>query len=98
MDARVAEGAVLVARVSEGVSGGSEGDAVALAAEVASAVVAFEAKSEDLGAAQEAGVETAVGEMAGGAAIDADGGVLKGKGAAFVDVALEARLFVLEAG
>lgn len=97
MDARVAEGAVLVARVSQRVSSGGEGDAVALAAKVASAVVAFEAKGEDLGAAQEAGVETAMGEMAGGAAIDADGGVFKGEGAALVDVALEAGLFVLEA-
>lgn len=97
MDARVAEGAVLVARVSEGVGSGGEGDAIVLAAEVASAVVAFEAKGEDLGAAQEAGVEAAMGEMAGRAAIDADGGVFKGEGAPFVNVALEAGLFVLQA-
>lgn len=96
VDADVAGRAVLVFHVGHRVGGGTQGDAVAVATEVAGAVVAFQTKREDLGAPQEPGVHAAVGGVAGAAAIDANGGVFKDEGAAFVDVAFEAGFFVLE--
>lgn len=97
VDADVADGAVLVFGVGQGVGGRCLLDAISLAAKVSGAVVTLQTKRENLRALQKAGVHAAMGHVATGTAIDSYGGVLKDKGAALVNVALHTGLFVLEA-
>ncbi len=87
-------GAVLIARAAHVVRSGLQGDTVGFAAKCARAVVAFEAGGEDAGAAQKLGVGGAMRIVAGFAAVDAHGGMLKGERAALVGVALEAGLLI----
>ncbi len=91
----MATGAVVEAGVGEVVAGSLDGDSLA-GASAAGAVVALEADGESRRGFEEAGVRRAVGLMAAFATIDADGGVFEDEGAAFVDVAFEAGLFVAE--
>ncbi len=91
----MADGAVLILGLGQGMTGWRQLDAVTLPAEIASTVVAFQAERENLRPLEQAGVHTAMRDMAGTAAIHTDGGMLKDEGAPFVDVALHARFFVL---
>jgi len=56
MNSAMAESAVLVFGVGEGVGGGGDLNAVILAAEGGGAVVAFKANREDLGTLEQSGI------------------------------------------
>ena len=97
MYAGVARAAVLILRFGERVGGWRELYAISLTSEVAATVVAFETKRKDLRTLEQAGVHTAVREVATAAAIDTNSGMFKNEGPAFIDMAFEARLLILQA-
>jgi hypothetical protein len=74
-----------------------ERNPVGIPAKIARAVMAFEAQRKYLRAAQKPRVHAAVRRMTRAAAIDAYGGVFENKGPAFVYMALETGLFILQA-
>lgn len=96
MNPAMADGAVLILGLGQGMTGRGQLNTVTLTAEIASTVVAFQTKREHLWPLKQACVHTAVGDMAGAAAIHTDSGVLKHERPPFVDMTLHARFFVLE--
>ena len=94
MDSHVAIRAVLITRIGHVVSAGEHGNAGAGAAKCARAVMAFQAHGEDNRASQKTGVGRTVRGVAGFAAFDAHGRMLKGEGATFVEVAFQTGFFV----
>jgi hypothetical protein len=96
MNLHMASRAVLVTDIRHGMGGRREGHAITLAAKVSGAVVAFQAKRENLRPPQEARVDAAMRRVAGMATVHAHPGVFKNERPALVDVALQAWFFILQ--
>ena len=94
MNPDMAECAVLILGIGHVVGCRLQGNAVALESEIARPVVTFQTQRERLGTLQQACVHRAVRHVAGLAAVDPCSGVFKGKGSAFINMALQASLFI----
>jgi hypothetical protein len=87
----------VISRIRHVVAGGLPRNAVVCdPPEAWGAVVALQAQGEGRGTFQQAGVRGSMRNMAGFAAVDPQGGVLKGEGATLIRVALQARLLIVE--
>lgn len=93
----MASRAIPVTRIGHIVGRRLQGDAIALPPEISRAVMTFQTDSEYHRPFEQSCIGRAVGGVADLAAIDPDCGVLIQERATFIDVALQARLFVLEA-
>lgn len=96
MHADVTVCAVLISRISHIVSCRKPGIAGSRAPEITDTVVAFEAKGENNRSAEKARISRAVREVAHFAAFHTDRRMFEHKWAAFIGMALQAGLFILE--
>ena len=94
MQPHVAGGAVAVFGVEHIVRGILREDAVSLPAEIARAVVAFEAHGEYNGPSQQARIHRTVRPVAGLATLDSHRGVLEHERAAFIGMTADAGLLI----
>ena len=96
MNADVAQSTFLILRIEHVVRRTLIEYAEIVAPEGAGSVVAFEAQSKCDGSSQEFRVSGSVRRVAAGAAFNAHTRMFVNEGAAFIDVAFQARLLVIE--
>ena len=90
----MARGAVLIVQIGHVVGPRLDRHSAALPPEAAGAVMAFQAKGEHHGPAQESRIGGPVGRMAAFAALNPDRGVLEYERPAFFGVAFQAGFFI----
>lgn len=93
----MANGAVLIFRISQRVAARCQVNPISLPAKITSAVVAFQAERKHLRPIQQPCIHPAMRHMARRAAIHSDSGMLKHKRPTLIHVTLQARFFILQA-